>query len=65
MKELIENFGGLFFFIAFIVLVFVAQIFLIRWVLRINDMVFYLEKINEKLRKICEERAVTNSEIKK
>jgi len=38
------------------ILFFAIQIIIIRWVLRINDIVFYLDKINEKLYKIVEDK---------
>ncbi|MDR6570060.1 UNVERIFIED_ORG: hypothetical protein DFS12_107222 [Chitinophaga ginsengisegetis] len=43
------------------VLFFAVQIVIIRWVLRINDIVFYLDKINEKLYKITEEKKLNNN----
>lgn len=41
---------------AFIVLLIAIYVAIIRWVLRINDIVFYLDKINEKLWKMEQER---------
>ena len=38
------------------ILFLAIQIIIIRWVLRINDIVFYLDKINEKLYKIVEDK---------
>ncbi len=43
------------------ILFFVIQIMIIRWVLRINDIVFYLDKINEKLYKIAEDKKLNNN----
>ncbi|QEH43594.1 hypothetical protein [Chitinophaga sp. XS-30] len=40
------------------VLFVVIQIIIIRWVLRINDIVFYLDKINEKLYKLLDEKGL-------
>jgi hypothetical protein len=36
------------------------NIFLIRWVFRINDIIFYLDKINEKLLRMEHERSSSN-----
>lgn len=43
------------------ILFFAIQIIIIRWVLRINDIVFYLDKINEKLYKIIEDKKFNNN----
>lgn len=43
------------------ILFFAIQIMIIRWVLRINDIVFYLDKINEKLYKIIEDKKFNNN----
>lgn len=43
------------------ILFFAIQIIIIRWVLRINDIVFYLDKINEKLYKIIEDKKSNNN----
>lgn len=42
------------------ILFIVVQIAIIRWVLRINDIVFYLDKINEKLYKILEDKKLND-----
>lgn len=50
--------------IILIIVTFIVQVFIIRWVLRVNDMIFYLDKINDKLRKICEEKGLlTQTEL--
>lgn len=48
--------------LGFIILLIVIYIFIIRWVFRINDIVFYLDKINEKLYKMEQERASANEQ---
>lgn len=53
-------------FIGLLTLFFFVQILIIRWVFKIDHIVFYLEKINDKLRKLCEEREImTKTEIEK
>jgi len=42
------------------IIFFMVQVLIIRWVLRINDMIFYLDKINEKLYKICDDKGLIN-----
>jgi hypothetical protein len=39
-------------FVGFLILLIALYVSLVRWVLRINDIVFYLDKINEKLSRI-------------
>ncbi|ASZ13865.1 hypothetical protein CK934_24370 [Chitinophaga sp. MD30] len=46
--------------IAALAIFVVIQIVIIRWVLRINDIVFYLQKIHEKLWKLLEEKGLND-----
>jgi len=43
------NYGQPMIVICFIILLIALYVFIVRWVLRINDIIFYLDKINEKL----------------
>lgn len=45
--------------VAFLILIIALYVMLIRWVLRINDIVFYLDKINEKLSRIEQEKSIS------
>jgi hypothetical protein len=48
--------GQLLMYIGVAVLIIAVYVALVRWVLRINDIIFYLDKINEKLLKMEQER---------
>lgn len=50
------DFGQLLTYTGVVVLVIAVYVALVRWVLRINDIIFYLDKINEKLLKMEQER---------
>ncbi len=40
----------------FALLFFFLQVLILRWIFRINDIIFYLDKINEKLFRLLEEK---------
>lgn len=46
------DYGTIITFVGIFTLLIVLYVSLVRWVFRINDIVFYLEKINEKLNRI-------------
>jgi hypothetical protein len=45
--------------IGFLVLLIAIYVSLVRWVFRINDIVSYLNKIDEKLSRIVQEKAAS------
>lgn len=47
--------------IGILILLIALYVALVRWVLRINDIVFYLDKINEKLSRM-EQRELTSKD---
>lgn len=48
--------------VVFALLFFILQVLILRWIFRVNDIVFYLDKINEKLYKLTEEKARPKSD---
>jgi hypothetical protein len=53
------DYGTIIISIGFLILLIALYVSLVRWVLRINDIVFYLDKINEKLNRIEQEKATS------
>lgn len=50
--------------ICIIIVIIALQVMLLRWALKINRIVWNLERINTKLRKLCEEKGImTKTEI--
>lgn len=49
--------------VAVVILIFALYVMLIRWVMRVNDIVFYLEKINEKMARIETELKMQNDQV--
>lgn len=47
-----SDYGSVIVFVGFFILLIALYVALVRWVLRINDIVFYLDKINEKLHRL-------------
>ncbi|UPK72266.1 hypothetical protein [Chitinophaga filiformis] len=45
-------YGSVIVVIGILILLIALYVALVRWVLRINDIVFYLDKINEKLHRL-------------
>jgi hypothetical protein len=46
-----------------VLLILALNIMFIRWVLRVNDIVFYLDKINEKMGRIETELKKQNDKV--
>ncbi len=44
----------------FLILLIALYVLIVRWVLRINDIVFYLDKINEKLARMEQSKENSN-----
>lgn len=47
-----SDYGSVIVFVGFFILLIALYVALVRWVLRINDIVFYLDKIKEKLHRL-------------
>jgi hypothetical protein len=50
------DYGTIIMFVGLFILLIALYVSLVRWILRVNDIVFYLEKINEKLSRIEQEK---------
>ena len=50
--------GHMIIYLGLLVLVLALYVFIVRWVFRVNDIIFYLDKINEKLAKMEEDKNV-------
>lgn len=55
MHDFIYQSGSLIWILLLVVVTIFLQLLLLRWALRINDIVFYLDKMNEKLFRLLEE----------
>lgn len=55
MHDFLYESGTLIWVLLLIIVTIFLQLLLLRWALRINDIVFYLDKINEKLFRLLEE----------
>jgi hypothetical protein len=64
MHAFIYESGSLIWILLLVVVSIVLQLLLLRWAMRINDMIFYLDKINEKLFHLLEEKKKENKERK-
>jgi hypothetical protein len=53
------DYGAIMAFIGFFFLLIVLYVSIVRWVLRINDIVSHLNKINEKLNRIEQQRTTS------
>lgn len=64
MESTASYLGGYTVLICIIIVIILFQVLLLRWALKINRIVWNLERINTKLRKLCEEKGLmTKTEI--
>ncbi|WP_295126546.1 hypothetical protein [uncultured Chitinophaga sp.] len=56
MQAFLHESGSLIWVLLLVVISIILQLLLLRWAMRINDMIFYLDKINEKLFHLLEEK---------
>ncbi|MCK7558798.1 hypothetical protein MKQ70_28970 [Chitinophaga sedimenti] len=64
MHAFIYESGSLIWILLLVVISIILQLLLLRWAMRVNDMIFYLDKINEKLFHLLEEKKKENKEDK-
>ncbi|UYQ92962.1 hypothetical protein MKQ68_23050 [Chitinophaga horti] len=62
MHAFLYESGSLIWILALIIITIILQLLLLRWAMRVNDMIFYLDKINEKLFRLLEERKKEHNE---
>jgi hypothetical protein len=56
MQAFLYESGPLIWVLLLVIVSIILQLLLLRWAMRINDIIFYLDKINEKLFRLLEEK---------